>query len=121
MSEKLKASWTKAVEGLPLFWKVATFRLVLYCYVVGNNAWMASVEGYQSLSELTPLELSKLHHRVAVAVVTTIIAFLDNGLQTIQKSTPNMTPDEVKTILAQWTPQGTSVTVAASVQTPKTP
>ena len=94
-------------DSLPLFWKLATVRLFIYLYVVGVNAWFASVEGFTSIADMTPLEVSKMHYRVALAIATTLIAFLDNGMSVVQKS-GSFSADDVKKILSEMTP-GASV------------
>ena len=93
-------------DSLPVFWKLATIRLTIYLYVIYINEWMASVEGFQSLSDMTPLEVEKMHHRCWVAVATTVIAFLDSGMTAIQKN-GSLTADDMKTILAEMSPAST--------------
>ena len=41
----------KIFDSLPLFWRLASIRLVIYLYVVAHTAWMASIEGFDSLDQ----------------------------------------------------------------------
>ena len=93
-------------DSLPVFWKLATIRLTIYLYVIYINEWMASVEGFDSLSDMTPLQITKMHHRCWVAVATTVIAFLDSGMTAIQKN-GGLTADDIKILLAEMTPAST--------------
>ena len=90
----------KFFDSLPLFWRLATVRLLIYLYVVGHNAWMASIEGFDSLSDMTPLQIEKMHANVLLAIATTIIAFLDNGMS-IVKQHGTLSADDVRTILSE--------------------
>ena len=113
----MTTSFTNFVESLPLFWKLATFRLGLYLIVVGHGAWLAGIEGYNSIEDMTPLQVSKLHWNIVVSLVTTIIAFLDSGIQTIQKAPGALSPEDIKKILAD---MGSNHQTGAVVMTEKT-
>jgi len=90
-------------ESLPLYWRIATVRLTIYLYVVAHNAWMASVEGFDDVSAMTPLQIQKMHANIVLAIATTIIAFLDNSMTTIQKN-GSLSADDIKGILAEMPP-----------------
>jgi len=65
---------------LPSYWKLATIRCSIYAIVVGANAFMAGVEGYDALSAMTPLQKGKLSLNILIAMLGVWIAFLDNSM-----------------------------------------
>ena len=110
---------TKFFDSLPLLWKLATVRLLVYLYIVGNNAWMASVEGFNSLADMTPMEIDKMHHRIIDAVAVTIVAFLDNASNAVAKN-EQLTAADIKSIFADMQP-GETVKQTAKVETASAP
>ncbi len=106
-------------DSLPLFWRLATVRLIIYIFVVGVNEWFASIEGFTSETDMTPLEIEKMHMRIAVVMATTLIAFLDSGLSAIQKS-GTLSSADVRAILSEMTP-GSTVTQTAQTTTAVSP
>jgi hypothetical protein len=76
----------KTVSQLPSYWKLATIRCSIYALVVGSNAFMAGVEGYTSLSDISGMAKVKLLLNVIVAMAGVWLAFLDTSLQKIDKT-----------------------------------
>jgi hypothetical protein len=66
--------------SLPSYWKLATIRCSIYAIVVGANAFMAGVEGYDALSVMTPLQKGKLCLNILIAMLGVWIAFIDNSM-----------------------------------------
>lgn len=73
---------------LPSYWKLATIRCSIYAIVVGANAFMAGVEGYESLSAMTPLQLGKLGLNILIAMLGVWLAFLDQSLSKYNQIKP---------------------------------
>jgi hypothetical protein len=65
---------------LPPYWKLATIRCSLLCLLVGIQAFMAGVDGYDSLSQMSQLQLIKLYCGVGGAMLGTWMAFLDQTM-----------------------------------------
>jgi hypothetical protein len=87
--------------------------------VVGANEWFASVEGFNSEADMTALEIEKMHLRIAVVVATTLIAFLDSGLNAIQKN-GSLSSADVRAILSEMSP-GSTITQTAQTTAAITP
>ena len=49
---------------------------------------------------MTPLQIQKMHANVLLAIATTVIAFLDNGMSVV-KQTGTLSADDVRTILSE--------------------
>lgn len=71
-------------EKLPTYWKLATLRWALYSIMVGWGSFLAGVEGYTAMSEMTSLQKIKLSGGIVAAVIGSTLAFLDNTLTKVQ-------------------------------------
>jgi len=94
-------------------------RLLVYLSIVGANEWFASVEGFNSESDMSPLELEKMHVRIFVVVATTIVAFLDNSMKEVSQD-GTLTAKDVKDIFANMQPHQT-VSQVAKIETASAP
>ena len=82
----------KAAASFPVAMRLATIRCTIYAAVVGANAFQAGVEGYDALSDMTPLQKAKLALNILIAVLGVWIAFLDQTLQSVKQQPGNNAP-----------------------------
>jgi hypothetical protein len=88
---------TKSLN-LPSYWKMAVIRCAIYAAISGGQTYLAGVEGYQDLVDMTGLAKQKLALNVFLAVISTWGAFID---QTITKMGGDaVTPEKIKSVLA---------------------
>jgi hypothetical protein len=72
---------------LPSYWKVATIRCGIYAIVVGWNSFQAGVEGFDTLTQMTQLQLYKLAGNITVAMLGVWLAFLDQTMTKLKDKT----------------------------------
>jgi hypothetical protein len=90
MSEETDTTiWQRATSRLPVYWKLATVRCGIYAIIIGYNSFLAGVEGYDSLSQMSSLQIYKLCGNIGVSVLGVWLAFLDQTLTQIRKPTDN--------------------------------
>ena len=65
---------------LPPYWKLATIRCSLYALIVGWQTFQSGVDGYDSLSGMSNLQLVKLYCGVLAAMLGVWLAFLDQTM-----------------------------------------
>jgi len=70
----------RATGKLPVYWKLATIRCSIYALTVGWAAFLVGVDGYDSLSEMTQMQLIKLFGGIIAAMLAVWLAFLDQSL-----------------------------------------
>jgi hypothetical protein len=78
--------WQRQVAKLPLLWKLKTIRCSIYAIVVGANAFDTGVEGFNSFTEMTPMQIGKLIEHIGVAVLTVWVAFLDQSMTEAERA-----------------------------------
>lgn len=69
---------------LPVYWRLATFRCALYAGIVGWGVFKAGVNGFDSVSAMTPLQFWELMGDVAQAMFGVWLAFIDNTISKVQ-------------------------------------
>ncbi len=70
---------------IPLYWKLATVRCLLLCFITGSAAFLAGIDGYDSFVDFTQFQFYKLWLGVLGAMAGTWLAFLD---QTMSRLSP---------------------------------
>lgn len=91
MSESVRAMFDK----LPIYWKMATFRGLLWAVAQMITTFVAGVQGYERWSEIGQMAKVILVVTVIGAGINSIMTFLD---QTMTKLKPKDLPDEPATI-----------------------
>jgi hypothetical protein len=66
-----------------LRWWLSGIRCTIYGAIVGWGVWKAGTSGYDSISQMTPLQLGDLIGDALVAFGGVLLAFLDNSLQAL--------------------------------------
>lgn len=79
---------SRQMGKLPSYWKLATIRCSIYAVIVGVSAFDAGVEGYDTFSAMTPMQLIKLALHIAVAMLGVWVAFLDQTMSSRYNQQP---------------------------------
>lgn len=69
---------------LPAYWKLSTIRCAIYALIVGWGVFKAGTNGFDSLANMTKLQVLDLAGDSVIAMLTVWIAFLDNTIQKVQ-------------------------------------
>ncbi|MGO9705593.1 MAG: hypothetical protein ACLPYZ_10265 [Limisphaerales bacterium] len=80
-------------DHLPVYWKLSTARCFVYAFVVAIASFNAGVEGYDSFSQMTSMQVLKLFLNITAVVATTWVAFLDQTIQKLDGTKPTISPD----------------------------
>jgi hypothetical protein len=70
---------------LPLYWKLATVRCSVLCFLTGSAAFVAGIDGYNCFADFNQFQQIKLWLSVLGAMTGTWLAFLD---QTMSRLSP---------------------------------
>ena len=76
-------------SGKCWYWRMAVIRCLIYGSIVAWGVFKAGVEGFDSLSDLSHLQLLKLKGDMCVAFGGVLLAFLDNTLSKLGPDTTN--------------------------------
>ncbi len=66
------------------YWKMAWLRVFLYGSITAWATFANGTEGFEALSQLTPMAKIKLFGGCAVAFAGVIVAFLDNTMSRLR-------------------------------------
>lgn len=78
----------RVLAKLPTYWKIASIRCSIYAFIVGSSAFDAGVEGYDSFSQMTGMEIIKLVGHIIVAAAGVWVAFLDQTMTQMKNEKP---------------------------------
>lgn len=124
---------TQLFDRLNIYWQLATIRYSLYAFIVMVNTFDAGVEGYDSFSQMTGMQIGKLALHMAGAAVGAFLAFIDtvlarmkqpSSVETTETHKDSITPEGVKSSESTKSQTVTPVDVvvpAAPVVTPAEP
>ena len=102
MSESIRAMF----DHLPIYWRLATIKCLIYCAVQMLTTFAAGLQGYQHWDEMNPIAKILLFVSVIVAGANSIITFLDQTMSKVApKDSQSVTVTSSQTVSTSETPK----------------